>query len=356
MSDEHKVQSKLPVLETDVYHATNQVISETTPNLTDLVDDNKQNRRIQKFGSNFEVPDDVNPLPLKTVGQQIILFNLCHKRQRPRSAHPGFRLLGSFPSVEGAADFCNQHYPTTDETVFAGNLHQLIPICAAATNQSDPVHTQTLVDRLIKLHTEDLELRGKDFDKNLEGQKTGGSGQSVDAKRRRYAKERKKSGRVKIVEEKFKENTKELRGVNNGITADKTLINQTCAVIVTLLDITPDALKGDAELQPLVAVLYVGSETDCKVYSKYTASKAYKDCAIDVVSLYQWCFPEHVDLDKIREEVYGNEKLNTIMDTRKKNNIKIKEYEEWYEKSKVDIKEGTVEIDPKGDLPRGENA
>jgi len=355
MSDDKQAPPKLPVLETDVRRANREIIEESTPTLGDLVDDNKTNRRIQQFSSDFEVPDDVNPLPLKTVSQQTFLFNLCHKRQRPRSLYPGFRLLGAFPSVQAAADFCNQHYPdtaNTGDTVFAGNLHQLIPICNSDASQSDPVQSQTLVNDLIALHTEDLKLRNEDFKTNLADQKTGPTGQSVDAKRRRFAKDRKDNGRLKLTEKKFREATQELRAVNHAITADKTLVNQTCAVVVTLLDIRKKALRGDVDLQPLFAVLYVGSEEDCQVYGKYTASKAYKDCTIDVVSMYQWCFPENVDLNQLNKEVYGNDKLDTIMSTRKKNNIKIKEYQEWYEKSQVDIKEGTVEIDPAGDLPR----
>ena len=343
----------LPVSETDVYRPKEERIPEETPTLDELAETNVTSRRIQRYTSDFEVPENVTPLPLKQNSQGVFLFNICHKGQRPKSLYPGFRVLGVFPDMTTAADFCNTHYPDSGETVFASPLHQLIPICDTDTHQGDEVYCRELVNTIVDLHTEEIKSREKEFEENISDQKTGEIGDSIEAKRKKTSKEREKNSRVKAVESKFKDTVKDMRKATQQVTGDKTIANQKFLVIVTLLDIQRAALRGNKELQPTFAVVYAGSdEKTCEIYAKYTATKAYKDCTVDVVPMYEWLFPENVDEEELGKEAYGNDKLNQIMDARKQNNRKIETYKEWFKKSKEVEQSMTVELDPVGDMPR----
>lgn len=333
-------QLALPVAETDVRHPVVEKVSDQLPEEDPTV------RRVQRFTGEFEVPADVTPLPLRSANQQQVLFNLCHLRQRPRSKYPGFRILGCFPSVNEAASFANEHYPPGVETVFAAPVHQLIPICSSDEHQGDEVYCRDHVSRLIDLHTEDVKKRHEDFEKTLTEQGTGSVGNSIEARRKQASNARRHNGRVRALEAKFDVDCEQCPTTSGTLSGNHTIAGQQYAVIVFLPDIRRRALQGNEDLQPMFAVLFVGTEKDCETYAKYTANPAYKDCVIDIVSMYAWCFPEHIESDKIGSEAYGNQKLNNIMQARKQNMTKLEEYSNLIEENKeqmvVELNEGDL--------------
>ena len=156
--------SEFKTLETDVYVAREEKLEADDKNLDELKD---ESRRIQRFSSDFVVPDDVTPLPLKSKGQQVFLFNVCHKNHRPKCKEPGFRLLGVFQNTESAADFCNTHYSFSKETLLVSPMHQLIPICSNIENQNDKVYCEEHIQKIMSCHSDEINAREKDFEENV---------------------------------------------------------------------------------------------------------------------------------------------------------------------------------------------
>ena len=344
--------SALPMLETDVRRASSQVLSEKAPSLD--TEARRHQRRVERLSNVFEVPDDVTPFPLRSDNQKHVLFNLCHRNQRPKAKYPGFRLLGGFPTLNAAATFANEHYPPGTDSVFATTFHQLLPICNSDAHQGDEVYCRELVTELIDLHTHEAKQRHAEFEHNLDGQSTGKAGDALETRRRAAKVERDQNAHLRELDAQFDEVSARSPASHLTISGSSTVANQRYAVIVYLPDIRPRAMKGASDLQPLIAVLFMAdTEKECAIYAKYTASPAYKDCAIDVVSMYSWCFPENVDPDDLPSEVYGNDKLNTIMNARKQNNQRIEEYEQLMETNPAAKEKMVVEL-ASGDLPNPE--
>ena len=325
---------------------TPDIITADTPSLAQLHEERKNSRRIQRFSSEFKQPeDDMKPLPLRTSAQQVMVFNLTHRNQRPKCPRPGFRILGIFPDIGTGEAFIHDNYRDSKETVFWANLFQLIPVMASTQRQSDLVACLAHVKELTGLHERVLAKANDDFEANIVNQRTGKVGLSAKARRDNLKKTRDKSSRMKLLKAKFAADTKSMPKSATHVAGSATISNQSHAVIVTLPDIRRSALVGAMELEPLFAVLFVGSVETCEHYSKFTASKALKGCSIDIVDMYSWLFPEDVNPDDIGKEVFGGAKLDLIMKTKRKTEALVEEYEATH-------KAQVVTINAEGDLKR----
>ena len=58
--------------------------------------------------------------------------------------------------------------------------------------------------------------------------------------------------------------------------------------------------------------------------------------------MYTWLFPESLKEDDIATEEYGNKELSSIMKARRTNQLKIDEFNAWYEQNKRDGDEPTL--------------
>jgi len=310
-------------------------VTPETPSLSDLAE--SKDRRVKILDSEFTTPQDVTAYPLRTPSQNTVMLNLTHKKQRPSSEQPGFRIIGVTASREEAVAFTEEHYKDSKETVFLSPLHQLVPICKSDEVQLDHEYAISAVNSIIKLHEKMVDDRNADFKKTVADQKTGGVGAGLGVTREKARRKREASSKVQIVSEQYKTRTANFAPVSGVLSASKMISKQSFAVVIVMQDIRQRSLHGDIELEPLVAVLFVAeNREEATKYAKYTAAKVYKDCVIDVIDMYAWMFPESVNEDDIATEEYGNEELSAIMKARKTNKQKITEFENWYEQNKRD--------------------
>lgn len=324
---------------------TETVLQDTDKSLSELATSGE--RRVTHLNTDFETPDDVVPMPLRTAAQVYCLLNLCHKAQRPRHEQPGFRLLGSFPSHGHAAAFAAEAYPNPTETCVLIPMHQLVPICTSADSQLDFEYTKRVLDEIIREQERMVREQKQEFERTVDEQRLGTAGNSIHVLRERARRKREDSSNVQVRQEEFRKQAAELPSSFPVMTASKSVAGQRFAVIVILADIRGASLSGAQELEPLVAVLHCSeTEEEAELYAKHTAKKVYKDCVVDVVSMYQWGFPETVKDDEILSEAFGNSELDSIMKTRRKTNKTVKEYDEWYQKSLTSREDSLVELDP----------
>lgn len=268
----------------------------------------------------FVLPVGEQAIPLKSDRQQFVLYNLCHQAQRPRSLMPGVRILGLFPSQEAAQQHADKHFVTnrSPNTLFLGPTHQVFPICESTENQLNPEYTRKTIDLQIKLHNDHAELLNREHQENVASQKAGKSGGSILARR--------KPREIPL----DTPSTSSLPQQTETLTEADVVLGQRFAVITTLFDIRPEVLAdGKRASEPLFAVLFAsGTEQEAVRYAKYTANAAYPDATLDVVSMYEWLFPEHVNTQLIPEE-FANKNLQSLSDARKSAGKEIEAVERY---------------------------
>jgi hypothetical protein len=283
--------------------------------------DPNTSRRLRQTQTSFDAPSEVTPLPLRDSNQAFMLLNLTHKAHRPRSEYPGFRILGAFPSLESIHAHIKKHFEGSDCSLFVTPAHELMGICESTEQQQNVEYNTRLIDDISKLHSDAAELREREFIKNVQERKTGSLGESTFSKQR-----------IQLPEEK----KEPLIGQETGsLPATACIAKQNFAAIITLSDLRPAALNGSIRKEPLLAILGVfATEEEASNYGKYTASKQYPKCAIDIVDLFSWCFPENIDTDQIKE-VYGSDQLNDIMRGRKENTKLTERFMSWCDQNNV---------------------
>jgi hypothetical protein len=114
------------------------------------------------------------------------------------------------------------------------------------------------------------------------------------------------------------------------------LSGQCHAVVVHLTDssVRPEG----APLEPAFAFLgCFATVEDALRYGKFTAAPKYPKCMIDIVDMYEWIFPEHVNFDDIKE-IYGNKQLNDLMRGRKESIANAQRFQETMRKKQEEEK------------------
>jgi len=295
--------------------------------------DLETHRRLDQTKTGFETPAGITAPPLQNDNHALVLLNFTHQGHRPRSTYPGFRVLGAFPTEGAVKQHIHQHYEDSDCSLFVTPAHQLTVVCASTERQQDSQHNKMQIETLVELHNNSVEKRDADFQKNIEESKTGKTGQSLFA--REYQTRQKKNSRVELMEKKFEETITKLKKTST-LPSTCCIAKQNFAAVIILTDIRPTAASGEKDKEPALAVLGVfATEEDATNYAKYTASKQYPKCAIDVVDMYGWCFPENIDTEKIKE-VYGNDQLNDIMQGRKDQQKTTDQFQEWCKENKIE--------------------
>jgi hypothetical protein len=91
--------------------------------------------------------------------------------------------------------------------------------------------------------------------------------------------------------------------------------DQTFAVISILEDITHEAIHGADDAEPAVCVwTAAATPEECTAFCKGVGKTIPFN--LDVVHMYEFLFPQEVDMDNV-QEVYRDEELNNIMAARK---------------------------------------
>jgi hypothetical protein len=294
-----------------------------------LNENEETHRRLLKTKTSFDAPTNIAPIPLRNDNHALILVNVTHQNHRPRSIYPGFRILGAFPDAQSVSEHVAIYYQASECSMYVTPAHQLMSICNGTEQQADLEYNRNHIDNLVKIHNTAAENRDEDFKNNVQDRKTGDLGKSV------FAKQHKNQKTPSAVNKIFEKTIQGLKKTST-LSSSACIAKQNFAAVIILTDIGSAALEGEKKKEPLLAVLDVfGTEEDATNYAKYTASKQYPKCAIDIVDMYGWCFPENIDPDEIKE-VYGSDQLNDIMQGRKDNMNITDKFEEWCKENNVE--------------------
>ena len=108
--------------------------------------------------------DDIDAERYNIPGCKVILVNLSHCNQTPKSHEASFRILGGFFNMEQCRDHI-EHTQLREQNLnlFAYELHQGFVICQNALEQTDPETQITKKKTLTSAHTKRRHLADIDF-------------------------------------------------------------------------------------------------------------------------------------------------------------------------------------------------
>ena len=281
--------------------------------------------KIVKFDTAFKLNDDTmkeSPLPpLKLKSQCFAMINVCHRAQKPRHLHPGFRIIGVFDTRAEALLFANEHATDMSATnVFIVPTHEPFPLCISEKSQIDSAACAEIRTRLLDVYAKYVETTDTEFSATRkENDIVNLSAGEADNRVKSIA--HIQSQRKRVSPEEQESLKGQLPALSTVISSSLSIQHQQCAVVINVPDLTDSPIS-----QPLVAVLAVfGTSDEAIRYAKFVAQKHYPKLAIDVVDVQRWYHPDAVDTNSLNRS-YGDPQLNLIMQRR---NACIKEVEEF---------------------------
>ncbi len=165
------------------------------------------------------------------------------------------------------------------------------------------------IDKLLKMHMQQLEENTDSFHENVAQQKAG-STTEPDAKKQ-------EANEIKD------------KGKTHRLPVGAEVRDQRFAVV--------SFVRDDGTPPRFLFNVYglFATEADCNRYVRNAAGEQVTDHDICVVSTCQWLFPQKVRSEQVRE-VYRDDELNRIMGHHKKQPAEVKRYKDWKAKSEAE--------------------
>jgi hypothetical protein len=262
--------------------------------------------------------------------QQVVLLNITHRQQNPKSTMPGFRICGAFENV----DKLKRHVQTAGGPAAYGgvnlikaDVHKKFLICSSLQKQQEPGYVLDKIDKLSAAYDKTLRFHTEEFNENKAKRQQGKTGLSTKSQQQQS---QKLTSRKSLLDKKFEEERK--NGSETGdVSRAAEVRGQTVAVVTIFEDTSPEVLSGQKDPEPIVIIWgCFENEEVAKRFIYTTLSKFVKDVSLDIVNMYEWVYPTQIadHVDEISEQ-YRNPSLNKIMNSRKIQKKAVLSYDEW---------------------------
>lgn len=266
-------------------------------------------------------------LPFDDPEQQVVLLNITHRQQIPKSKIPGFRICGAFKDIEKLKRHAiHSGGPAAygGSNLIKADVHKKFLICSSLEKQQNASYVLGKIDELTQKYTKTLQFHAEEFQENKEKRQQGKTGLS------QVEKVKKISSRKQLLDKKF-EDEKENGSETGDVSRNAEVRNQSVAVVTIMNDSSAPVLNGSEDPEPIVIVWgCFENESQAKHYIYNTASKFVKDVMLDVVNMYEWVFPTEIEkrVDELTEE-FRNPSLNKVMNSRKSQKKSVMSYSDW---------------------------
>ena len=268
-----------------------------------------------------------NAIPFEDESQKVVLLNITHRNQIPKSKIPGFRICGAFPDINRL----KQHALSVGgPTSFGGanllkaDTHKKFLICSSWEKQQNADYVMKKIEDLTERYGKLLQFHTEEFNENKQKRQQGKTGLSSSEKIKKH------TSRKQILDKKFDEESR--KGSESGeVSRVAEVRKQSVAVISVIDDISPSVLNGLEDPEPIIIVWgCFEDDKQAKHYIYNTASKRVKDVMLDIVNMYEWSYPTEMakHVDEIDED-YRHPTLSKVMSSRKKQKASVMSYEEW---------------------------
>ena len=283
-------------------------------------------------------------LPFQDPNQAVVMLNITHRNQRPKSKLPGFRICGAFKNVDelkkqvkrvGGLDAYGR------ASLLKAETHLKFLICTDfEKKQQNPTYVMNKIAEISKKYTHMLDFHDQEFEQNKQQKKQGTTGLSNKEKIKKL------TSRKELLDKKFdKESSSQSQSSSSSDETDPNVLSissgvrkQEVAVVTIFNDMSEPVLNGIEDPEPVVIVWgCFENDTQAYHYIKNTASRYVKKSMLDVVNMYEWVYPTLIEenIDNLKEE-FRHPTVNKLMKAKKQKKSEVKSYEEWLKEENME--------------------
>ena len=230
--------------------------------------------------------------------QEVVLYSLSHAEFAPvctDARNPGIRFYGAFPSAEEASEFAQTILGTEQCSMMMHPVRTWgIAFSSPSEMKGDP--TSDIQARLDAVTNRNKE-RNQEFSTNVSEKSTGDAGEGLVQKRDPV---------------KTKEDQKATRRSLPAALRGTQRFGVVCFV--------RDTVSSEEDEPARFLFSYYGgfeTEEECDAYIRTAMSLDVTEFDIDVVSLNEWVFPQHVSGHMMQREEFRNPELHNIIQQHK---------------------------------------
>jgi len=288
--------------------------------------------------------------------QQQLVVHITGRQQKPRADKAGVQLLASFRTPEQAAKYGQDLYATMPEChVWQVQVGQWFLLCKSIDRQRNNAYVMRKIDQLKQLHNKHKQFRQQDFQQNRDQKQKGPLAQSLDQQKMLKRNQRKRrvtrassrlaalklktSGGISAIPETPEVVTPAVppkTGYVGQVPTSFMVRKQNYAVVSWMKDITPEVMRGSDDMEPACIVWRSFDDyPTAKKWLEEVMCKLVRDFDLEIVDLYEWLYPEHVDREKMQEG-FRNKQQEQFMLRRKTDKAEVKDFQHWCEEKKVD--------------------
>lgn len=280
--------------------------------------------------------------PFSVPEQQYVVLNIAGRKSKPMCEFPACRILSVQPDEMSGFDKGREIYAQDSScSIWMFKIGEPIVLASKTENQLSKEYCENHIKSLQELHKTHRDYSQTQYSKDLEKHEIDykSADRSISAKLTQAAENYETMSRTKLLNEQMKKQIKEHNvGRIKPLSRFLETRGQTWAVISFLEDIGDKVVKGLKDSEP---VLYVWAafetEQGANAWIEHTASKEVKDMHLYTVNMYEFLFPTKVDTKALPIK-YRDSELDNIMNGVKKQDRKAKDYQEWVEETKDQVK------------------
>lgn len=313
-------------------------------------------------------------------GYKYALIVKSHRFLNPKSKKAAFQILGLFRDDNEIRDYVSE---LEDNRMFEysrdgsskvcrlGDIHklELFKYTLIAKNhdrERDASYVLSKIEEIKKLHLDFMEESRKEFMRNREEKTPGKAGLSLELKIQKAEEKRKKKSREKLLNKKFEEGSTAANAADTAANAADTISvnsnsgrvpkiprnleqrNQLYAVIIVLLDITQNVMKGLDDAEPIVMIMdSFDDEKNAQQYMENMKNYVFFT-SMYVVDMYQFLHP-HILASKEAaekiEESFRDSEQELVMKTKKDQDKELAEYKQKASNAGYDVNNNAITID-----------
>jgi len=297
--------------------------------------------------------------------QKVVVFNVSHQQQRPKSTKPALRLMGLFADKASAVAYIRKAAPLLPGCNFwLAERGKWFLGCKTQTRQTDSRYSLAKINLLKRQHEQDKQRRNREFETNRTNKQQGEQGTSMERIRQRLrhgpqgpkrvssrasalARKRKlqatqqgvfDAGPVPVDQQEQKH--REAEEVPNQLVRRR----QEFVVISFMRDTTRAVRQKQDDPEPAMIVWRAfGNRDEATAWTQH-ASSFIADYNLYVVDGYEWLFVEDVDFEAV-EEKFRNAEQDNVMQQKKAEARKVAKMEDWCRQNDRPVPETVVEVD-----------
>ena len=265
-------------------------------------------------------------LPLRTEGQEVILFSVSHISMSPIAevpTNPAIRFYGAFETAEDCLEHANQVARLDPScNLQMGRVQEWNMAARSQDRLQDNVGCRAHVQNLLEEHARKLGKHKQDFEENRSKRQGGVHDQeAVKAEKDKAAKAAEEAAKRETANQEQAELRKAPRLPRGGEARD-------CNFAV--VSFIKDTIQPIPEFGFKLYACFSDTKT-ADIYVRNVLGNEEKEHDIDVVTVGEWLHPQAVEGNKLQSEIWRAGELSSIMSSHRQQPNKVESFKRWRE-------------------------